>query len=117
MCWLLGCCSGPCRGSRLGKLALTPDPVAALVPLPFTAGQIFPSSPCLNKPFLAYSCCPWHCFMVRKNSESDPSEAKRNRLVAKRNDVWKYYFVASLIVNMKSFIRLFSRINRKYGPI
>ena len=25
---------------------------------------------------------------VRKNSESDPSEAKRNRLVANRNDIY-----------------------------
>ena len=54
---------------------------------------------------------------VRKNSESDPSEAKRNRLVANRNYIfWKYYFVSSLLANMKSFIRLFARINRKYGP-
>ena len=30
--------------------------------------------------------------------------------------MWKYYFIASLIVDMKSFIRLFARIDRKYGP-
>ena len=29
--------------------------------------------------------------------------------------LWKYYFVASLIFDMKSFIRLFARIDRKYG--
>ena len=29
---------------------------------------------------------------------------------------WKHCFVASLIVDMKSFIRLFARIDRKYGP-
>ena len=29
---------------------------------------------------------------------------------------WKYYFVGSLIVDMKSFIRLSARVNRKYGP-
>ena len=57
---------------------------------------------------------------VRKNSESewelpvtDPewlsSETERY--------LWKYYFMASLIVDMKSFIRLFATINRKYGPI
>ena len=27
------------------------------------------------------------CASVHKNSESDPSEEKRNRLVAKRNDI------------------------------
>ena len=42
--------------------------------------------------------------------------AKRNGLVAKWNDIWKYYFVASLIVDMKSFIRLSARIDGKYGP-
>ena len=31
--------------------------------------------------------------------------------------LWKYYFVASLLVHMKSFIRLFARINRKYGVL
>ena len=31
--------------------------------------------------------------------------------------LWKYYFVASLIVGMKSFIHLFARIDRKYGPL
>ena len=30
--------------------------------------------------------------------------------------MWKYYFVASLMVVMKSFIRLFARIDRKYAP-
>ena len=30
--------------------------------------------------------------------------------------LWKYYFVASLIVDMKAFIHLFARIDRKYGP-
>ena len=29
---------------------------------------------------------------------------------------WIYYFVAGLIVDMKSLIRLFARIDRKYGP-
>ena len=56
-----------------------------------------------------------HPHTVHKNSESDPSEVKRNRLVAKHNDIWKYYLVASLIVDMKSFICLFATIDRKYG--
>ena len=30
--------------------------------------------------------------------------------------MWKYYFKASLIVDMKSFIHLFATIDRKYGP-
>ena len=54
---------------------------------------------------------------VRKNSESEWELPKRNGLVAKRNyNLWKYYFKASLIVDMKSFIRLFARIYRNYGP-
>ena len=39
---------------------------------------------------------------VCKNSESEWGLPKRNGLVAKRNDIWKYYFVATLIVNTKS---------------
>ena len=31
--------------------------------------------------------------------------------------LWKYYFMASLIVDMKSFICLFGRIDRKYGVL
>ena len=29
---------------------------------------------------------------------------------------WKYYLMDSVTVDMKSFIRLFARIDRKYGP-
>ena len=55
---------------------------------------------------------------VRKNSESEWALPKRNELVAKRNDICGnvIYFLASLIVDMKSFIRVFARIDRKYGP-
>ena len=50
-------------------------------------------------------------FWVRKNSESEYG------LVAKRNVIsGNDYFLASLIVDMKSFIRLYARIDSKYGP-
>ena len=56
---------------------------------------------------------------VRKNSESEWELPKRNGLVTSSETeryLGKYYFMASLIVDMKSFIRLFARIGRKYGP-
>ena len=30
--------------------------------------------------------------------------------------LWRYYFVASLIFDIKAIIRLFARIDRKYRP-
>ena len=63
---------------------------------------------------IIFSKCE-HCIFatVRKNSKSDPSEANRSET---ERYLWKYYFVASLIVGMKSVIRLFARIDRKCGP-
>ena len=57
----------------------------------------------------------------KKNPEKNQKlvksiNVKIDKLTAKRNDIWKYYFKAILIVDMKSFIRLFGRIDRKYGP-
>ena len=51
-------------------------------------------------------------------SELEWELAKRDRLVAKQRCRWirwKYYYVAILIVDRKSFIRLFARIDCKYG--
>ena len=54
---------------------------------------------------------------VCKKRESESALPKRNGLVAKRNVICgNDYFLASLIVDMKSFIRLFARINLKYDP-
>ena len=56
---------------------------------------------------------------ILKNSDSDPSEANQSETerISRETErcLWKYYFVASLIVDMKSFIRLFARIDCKYG--
>ena len=51
---------------------------------------------------------------VRKNSESEWELPKRNGLVLKRNDIVEI-LLAILIVDMKLFIRLFARIDCKYG--
>ena len=50
-----------------------------------TSYQLLDGLPSNISPDVVTFC--YYPIPVHKNSESDPSEAKRNRLVAKRNDI------------------------------